>query len=590
MNTNKLTSDPVVSFSFEEIQKLRELFHTLARTIKAAIQYPPHHPYPKEIHGEFYHRLCDLLENVPRITVTIEPDQLLWGEEVIHREGSNLENIAQILHRDGVRRLEISSAITREEVDSFVDAFVQCGRQREEAEDIVSLFWQADFKNIFYEVVDFLPSTEIGAELFLADNALLHTQDSPLEVLSVSLGGEEISEEDEQAKSALDIEPLFQKLTERFGDLDRFSVDELRALESLIGSDRRSDIRQQAIGLILSIFESEELTLEQPLVTDALQSVFDSCLKQGKFAILTEMVQQVKMQLQIRNFSSEKQKQRLIDFLSRAGDPIRFRLITEILNRDEETDLEPVRSFLNELGWETLRQLISMLGDLSHYPARKMACDLLLGKGIDKIEIIGNAVYDNKWYLVRNIVWVLGESGRENSLPFLERAATHSDIRVRGEVVKALGKLRGDRAIDLLLSLLSDENEIVRTMAANELGRSRSKRAFEKLGQTVKEKNFGNLPLSKRRKLLEALVLCGGEEAVGAVRNIIDRTTLLGRNRLKETQEAAVNALQCSDNSDAVVLLTQLATDPKSPFCLVAKKALAQLRLKQESKSDAEDE
>jgi HEAT repeat protein len=222
-----------------------------------------------------------------------------------------------------------------------------------------------------------------------------------------------------------------------------------------------------------------------------------------------------------------------------------------------------------------------MLGELSCYPARKMVCDLLVEKATDRVDIIGSAISDSRWYVVRNIVWVLGEGGFAGAVSFLTRVTAHPDERVRSEVVKSLGKINDEKAVTLLVDMLQDESERIVTMVAHELGGTGSPIAYEALEEIVSSKEFGYLPVVKMRQFAEALVRANNSRALERIARIANQRAWFGRARLRQTQEVLVNALQFADNPETEGWLDETAQQAKSHLAVTAKKALLQIKARQ---------
>ncbi|HSG80484.1 MAG TPA: HEAT repeat domain-containing protein [Acidimicrobiia bacterium] len=63
---------------------------------------------------------------------------------------------------------------------------------------------------------------------------------------------------------------------------------------------------------------------------------------------------------------------------------------------------------------------------------------------------------DPRWYLVRNVILLLGTSGHRGLADEVVKVAAHEDPRVRLEVLRALSRLRPDRGRDHLLRALND--------------------------------------------------------------------------------------------------------------------------------------
>ena len=63
---------------------------------------------------------------------------------------------------------------------------------------------------------------------------------------------------------------------------------------------------------------------------------------------------------------------------------------------------------------------------------------------------------DDKWYVVRNSIFVLGSLRDPGGVAALRARIDDHDIRVRREIVSALEKIGGDEALDCL-TLMADD-------------------------------------------------------------------------------------------------------------------------------------
>ncbi len=558
-----------LGYSQGELAALRDLFLSLSKGIRACRQYPPQHPIPTQFKTLFFRKLRDFFESTESLAVKVTHDALYIDDEAIFKATSTSDNIAALLHRDGIRFLRITSAVTEEETSSLFEAFVICSGRDEGQEDIVNLFWQAGFEHITYDVVDVFEVSEMQElrEEFDSD------RQPPV--------ADDIPSEDEIAPTELP-----KTLAERVADLTVYSAEELAVLQDLAERDRAVDARGEVVDLLLLMCESSDSPQDIAQIVEALQSIFDKNIQVADFPRLTLLLHRVQDLLSSGTIESPTAKKRLTDFVSRCGDSLRIRMIVETLNCHEVLDLQPARQYLSTLGWESFNHLIWMLGELAFYPARKMVCDLLVEKGIDKIDLLGSAVFDSRWYLVRNVVWILGETKHPRALSFLCRIAAHNDLRVRIEVVKALEKISDPARIELLLALTEDDNEQIRTMVAEELGRIGSEAAFAGLRRIVLSKGFLYTSPTEMRKLVEAMIASGGAAAVKTVGEILDRSPLLKRAPVRHLQDVALSALKHSTVPEAADLLTSLANDTKSRYGMTAKRLLAQWQLKQEKRVD----
>ncbi len=77
---------------------------------------------------------------------------------------------------------------------------------------------------------------------------------------------------------------------------------------------------------------------------------------------------------------------------------------------------------------------------------------------------------DGRWWVARNGVVVMGETGRPDFVSPLTSSLAHEDPRVRREAVRALARIGGSDAGDLAAGMLGDPDPDVRTGAARAVG------------------------------------------------------------------------------------------------------------------------
>ncbi len=77
---------------------------------------------------------------------------------------------------------------------------------------------------------------------------------------------------------------------------------------------------------------------------------------------------------------------------------------------------------------------------------------------------------DEKWYLIRNAIFVLGNLKDVEACHALRLRLSDSDTRVRMEIVRAVEKIGGDDGVDLLMILAEDRDEPIREAAIIALG------------------------------------------------------------------------------------------------------------------------
>lgn len=243
-------------------------------------------------------------------------------------------------------------------------------------------------------------------------------------------------------------------------------------------------------------------------------------------------------------------------------------MTTYLLDRIEE------RSAENEL---MLDNLCALIGQTLAYPliqrlcvseslhTRKTIAIALTISGEAAIPALITMLKDERWYVVRNIVTIIGEIGSDDAISALKMTARHPEPKVRKEIIKSFMKIDPQAAEATLISLMDDEDSDVVRQAIYCLGASRSKAAVKPLLDiiSVSDAFLKELPLKKQA--LAALGRIGDRQATDSLLHIIVTIGWLAPGRWQELKIAAAAALGQLGDEAAIPLLKKFARR-NSPF------------------------
>ncbi len=236
-------------------------------------------------------------------------------------------------------------------------------------------------------------------------------------------------------------------------------------------------------------------------------------------------------------------------------------------HRLTEADRDSLERTAKTLGAFVADPLLAALEKEEDWEIRKTLVRFLVAQGREAIPTLVKHLADPSWFLVRNILVVLGEVGDPSVLPMISGTLRHPEPRVRKEAVTALGKIGGVRAFGLVSEALEDpevaevairalgainharavgiflqragsvhvlgrRNKAIRD-AINALGELRAREAVPRLG-SILARGFWLPPASGdplRIAAAQALDRIGTPEALQA----ITRGARLGRRPVRET-------------------------------------------------------
>ncbi len=129
------------------------------------------------------------------------------------------------------------------------------------------------------------------------------------------------------------------------------------------------------------------------------------------------------------------------------------------------SDYNAAYSYMSLMEREVTETLLELLAEEKDRVTRKFYLELAKGMGKNQIMLIGERLSDERWYFVRNIVSILGESKADQAIAFLNKVARHNNIRIRQEVVKGLISIGGNKAATLLATFLNDKEADIQLMS-----------------------------------------------------------------------------------------------------------------------------
>jgi HEAT repeat protein len=112
---------------------------------------------------------------------------------------------------------------------------------------------------------------------------------------------------------------------------------------------------------------------------------------------------------------------------------------------------------------------------------------------------------DKRWYVVRNVVSILGQIGGSGVVEMLRMAAQHDELRVRREVVKALGSVSRLERQPVLIQMLKSDDAQLLSAALHMLTRERHPRVVKAILERVEARDLEELTEENQRAFLGAL-------------------------------------------------------------------------------------
>jgi len=284
-----------------------------------------------------------------------------------------------------------------------------------------------------------------------------------------------------------------------------------------------------------------------------LNKLLDALLTLGEFRKASDLL--ARLNILLNTFQLEDWQIKTIqEFIAAAGEPQRIERIGKVLEKEKGGQLEEVRIYLTFLRPNSIPSLIQVLGELSDSKPRRMLCDVICEIGKNSVEIISTFINDPRWYLVRNIVYILARIGKEQALPTIQRSFNHAEARVRREAVQALGSIGGPKALGMLVKAVADEDVRIRIIAALNLAKVGKDASLPHLLEIVQSKEFPKREKAEIKAFFEAIGMIGSNEAIRPLQKLLEQRGWFGKKN-SEIQIGAANALELIGTPEAKSIL-----------------------------------
>ena len=248
--------------------------------------------------------------------------------------------------------------------------------------------------------------------------------------------------------------------------------------------------------------------------------------------------------------------------------PTLIRGIAGLLPRRPELR-DPLHAGFLRLGPDGAEALIDLLTSSDSLTDRRAYLAALV-KIRDAVPTLIHLLGDNRWYVVRNAIDLLGEMRAAEAENALLDVVTHREERVRRSVATALARLGTLRSLQAVEKMATDSVPEVRAHAAQGLGGVKSSRAVGVLSRALDREADPEV----QAVILAALGRQATDEAVARLTKAAEPDGRLFKRKPTALRLAAVQALAEANTPAALAALRRLADDKERDIKVAAGRAL----------------
>jgi hypothetical protein len=444
-------------------------FRQLARTLKILRLYKTDNAVTSEAREKIAEGLDKLLEEgnlefrIGTSEITLEDEPVV---SVTKRKPGQVddrpapeEQLPFLIYQDGIRGLRLYRDLPREQVRTFLDALQEVGKTNAQ-DDLVTLLWQANLSHIQVDSVPLEQTIHLSSRQFGG----LGGGGSEGHAYAGQSGGDEIRAELRQAKAPQGLH------RDTFDDweLPEETADPVECYLALL-PEMESARERFKVDWVQEWLA--DWNREAPEVLRLLLSMDDSTTTRRSLAHY--MVTWLADSYQQRNWA---ETQRALGLL-REFDPDHSLSDPELAGALSALDAEELAEQLDSappedqarflgltvaIGKPALQFALAVMAHAARGRLRAAMCTALAYMCEDEPELLAPYLLDMRWFVVRNVVFILGQIGGSKVSEMLQTAANYPDIRVKRAVVHSLGAVRHLERYAVLLNLLdTDDSQLL---------------------------------------------------------------------------------------------------------------------------------
>ena len=524
----------------EELKKAKEVIQSFLKSKKILRMYPSNNPIYVNTLEDNFNKLREFFYYRDDLALKLRQNDIYYESEQVYFSPEKEDNLALFFFKDGLREITFRKGLTFEEMEDFLKIISLDFNREAVDDDIVTLFWEKDFQNIQYVVDD----TVLADENEYEETAVRKIEESEPDEDTLLKAYEDAFKEEDVVKD-VSIVPLSDKdLQLLLTELERDSQDKTDKL----------------IDILYEIFFLPQPKEDYEDMVGFFINAIEFSIGRGDIQLVTSVLARMKKILDGKDEDEERKKYAKKILLLTGSESI-ITLLGEILDSGQEVEERVFEDFVRYLDRNAIVPFMKILGELKSIHARKVVIDALIVLGTKDIATLSKGLNDSRWYVVRNIIYILRKIGDRKAVDYLLKTVRHGDIRVKKEVIRALGELGGAGVLQTLRDCLDDTDHQVRSAALKALGNIKSEAAKRIIMNKVADKYFKDKEFDEKKEYFEVLSHWKDGEVYNSAVSMIKRKTFLGRAKNYENRACAAYCLGLLGNKDALPLLNKYKND-----------------------------
>ena len=479
----------------------------LARTLKTCRLYEARNPTVARFREELGRALQKVLAEHGEIHYQFTSDDVFFGETSLYPARSRDDNLALAFYRDGVRALTFYPGIEPGELDQLIDCVLLVTGQSQPDDDLITLLWEVQLPHV---AIDYVPAEgdagggpgeDDGTPLLPWPTAATVGEADDPQDASEGASATRTSRSDDwtAGDSTIEIEAGYE-------ELQALAASEVPRVREEYDAERRASTASSVLGLAKAYLAASATPEDRVELAGFLPRVLRQAVAHGGWPEAREALHLLR-ESGDSGWSAETFVQELLQPISIAG-------AVEVLEKQDTPLVMEFVALARDLGEPAVDWLNLVLAESQDKRHRRQYAEAIADLCRENPERLAPWISDPRWFVVRNVVHILGWIGGPAVVGLLKAAARHTDVRVRQDVVAALAGVELRHSRPVLLKLLEGADARIFSAALHQLSGERDPGTAKALLAMMLDPDFEQRPVEEKRAIHLALSSVAGDEVV----------------------------------------------------------------------------
>jgi HEAT repeat protein len=481
----------------------------------------------------------------------ITESELVWEQvPVLHEPGKTADCLPWLFYKDGVRELRFQKGFEQEDLVGFLDIIRRARRQAPDEDDLLVMLWERDLLYLRYKYVELAEDGGLGLGELTA-----HPEPRSIEP---PRSGDPVRAEEQLLESR----PGLVNLADFDTTLYFLDDTEVAYLRQEVESEYAGDLRQNVIGILLDIFETQDDTAVRDEIGGVLDLLIVHFLTARELRAVAYLLQETQKSTGRATNLADAQRGRLMQLPDQLSQADALSQLLESL--DQSVHLPPVEdltALFEELRPRALETVFAWLPRIQDPSVRELlqaaATRLTAANTGELVRLIGSAHPVVAMEAIRRA----GAVRSPAAVTSLARRLTDPDPAMRLAAVLALAEIGSAGALQGLERAIDDADRDVRVAVARALSTRGYRPALPRFEGAVKAKTLRDADLTEKMAMFEAYAALCGDAGVPLLDGILNARGFLGKREDSEVRACAAMALGRIGTEIAMTSLRRAGTE-----------------------------